>query len=194
MGKVIETVREVNNFVRNTALVGLTAVLGAGGYLAYDKVTSEERKLLAAQSELVKAKTQVDELTRDVAAKQQQIDKLDTSIKLLKVDQRLARIDVLDQQVDSETGKTITTLNFVELSPDGNAISEPRELKVQGDTIYIDNWVVKFEDRFIEEADLIRGTSLTLFRRAFGDQQQPTEGVSLDEVGGRPVLTHAAEK
>ena len=52
--------------------------------------------------------------------------------------------------------------------------------------MYVDNWIVKFEDAYVEQADIERGTSLVLFRRIFSEKQQPSEGVSLDEVGMRP--------
>jgi hypothetical protein len=52
--------------------------------------------------------------------------------------------------------------------------------------VYIDNWLVKFEDKYVEQADLERGTSLILFHRIFGDKQQPADGFPLDETGTRP--------
>lgn len=186
MGKVIETVREVNNAVRSAALVGITGLIGTAGFLTYNKVTESERKLISAQSELAEAKTKVDSLQLTVAEKVAEIDKLETSLRLLKVDQRLAKIDVVDQNVDPSTEQPVTTIRFTELGPNDASLSEPREFKLRGDTIYIDNWVVKFDDKYVEQADLIRGTSLTLFRRVFGDKENPADGQSLDEIGDRP--------
>jgi hypothetical protein len=179
MGKMMETVQEVNRAVRNVALVGLTGVLGTAGFVTYNKFTKDERMLLESQREVAK-------LTSLVQEQEAKLAHLSTSIRLLKVDQRLATIEILNQKPDSLTGKTLTTLRFTEVNPEGVPLSDPREFNVIGSTVYIDNWVVKFEDKYVEEADIIRGTSLTLFRRVFGDDERPNEGYALDEVGSRP--------
>ena len=54
--------------------------------------------------------------------------------------------------------------------------------------MYVDAWVVKFDDKYIEQAAIDRSTSLVLFRRIFGEQQQPAEGFVLDESGMRPTI------
>jgi hypothetical protein len=46
---------------------------------------------------------------------------------------------------------------------------------------------VTFEDKFIEQSDLERGTSLALFQRIFGEHQEPAQGFQLDTVGTRPT-------
>ena len=38
----------------------------------------------------------------------------------------------------------------------------------------------------MQDADLERGTSLVLFRRIFGEMQQPIDGFPLDEIGSAP--------
>ncbi len=186
MGKMIETVREVNNAVRNAALLGITGILGAAGFVTYSKVTDGERKLISAQQELAEANHQVQDLKQSLEQKVAEIDRLETSLKLLKVDQRLARVDIIDVVKSEDSDVPTTTIQFTELGPDDTPIAEPRQFKLKGDTIYIDNWVVKFDDKYIEAADLIRGTSITLFRRVFGDKEQPAEGQLLEDVGNRP--------
>jgi len=46
--------------------------------------------------------------------------------------------------------------------------------------------VVKFDDKYIEQADIHRSTSLVLFRRIFGNQQKPDDGFALDAEGSNP--------
>jgi hypothetical protein len=65
-------------------------------------------------------------------------------------------------------------------------MSEPKQFELPGDVIYIDNWIVKFDDSYIEKGDIQRGTSLCLFRRIFSEEQTPNDGFPLDEVGMRP--------
>jgi uncharacterized protein YneR len=200
MGKVVETVQTINSAVRTFIAVVILGGAGIGGYAFYSKYSERDRELretskalTSAKLELDSAKTelaskieQVKNLEIDVAEKQERINRLETALHLLKVDQRLARLEVVRQEKNEESGHITTTVRFVELSPNGDAISEPREFQLHGDVVYVDNWIVKFDDKFIEEADLERGTSLCLFRRIFGENQSPIDGFSLDEVGMRP--------
>ena len=66
-------------------------------------------------------------------------------------------------------------------------MTEPRTLTVKGDLVYVDYWVVKFSDESVEAGDPLRGTSICLFRRIFGEHQNPVDGYVLDAVGSRPV-------
>ena len=48
--------------------------------------------------------------------------------------------------------------------------------------------VIKFDDRFVEEGDYLRGTSVVLFRSLFGRDQKPSEGVAIDDQGAQPRI------
>jgi hypothetical protein len=129
---------------------------------------------------------EISTLNKNLAAQREQIEKLETSLHLLKTDQRLARMNVVGIERDKEGAALTSKLEFVELSPTGEPLSQPRRFELPGDVIYIDNWVVKFDDSYIEKGDIERGTSLCLFRRIFSEQQTPNQGISLDEIGMRP--------
>lgn len=66
-------------------------------------------------------------------------------------------------------------MEFFELSPAGELISEGKEIELNGD-VYIDNWVIKFDDKYVEQGDVERYVSGAL-RRIFSENQQPNEGV-----------------
>ena len=106
----------------------------------------------------------------------------------MKVDQRLARITVLSQEGSAAKGDLVTRFSFVDVDQAGKPLGEPRIFSVAGDLAYIDSWVVKFGDEYIEEGDPLRATSVALFRRVFGEKQLPSEGFSLDEEGGQPAV------
>jgi hypothetical protein len=53
--------------------------------------------------------------------------------------------------------------------------------------VYIEYLVAKFEDKYVEQSDLDRGTAICLFQRIFGENQEPSDGFDLDEVGSRPT-------
>jgi hypothetical protein len=95
-------------------------------------------------------------------------------------------LTVLEQDVDPQTNQLYTVGQFVEVNDNGEAISEPKQFRINGDVVYIDHWVVKFDDQFVERAEIDRATSLVLFRRIFGENQTPNDGFAIDVVGSRP--------
>lgn len=177
-------------------MAGVAGVVGTAGYFGYNEYTENERnarllqeqteELTSLKSELVSSNERIEELDKDLQLKKEEIDRLETSMTLLKTDQRLARLNVIKIDRDEE-GKALTSeLEFIELSPTGEALSDPKSIVLPGDLVYVDNWVIKFDDNYIEKGDIQRGTSLCLFRRIFSEDQFPSQGTSLDEIGMRP--------
>jgi len=85
-----------------------------------------------------------------------------------------------------------TGLLPVEVSWLGEPLGEARRCTIDGRVAYVDALVIKFDDEFVEQGDALRGTSLCLFRRLFGEYQFPSEGFPLDTEGQRP-LPYAAD-
>ncbi len=208
MGRIQESINLFHQVLRTMLLVVVLGAVGGAGYFGYrayrqrqdtledaqKKVTALEKALEERDRKLEEREREIESLERDVAAlkttvaeQKEQIEKLDLALRLLKVRRRVAQLRVLDQIPDPEKGTVVSRVEFVELDDQGRPIGEPRRFSVTGDTIYIDSWVVKFEDRYVETAALDRGTSLVLFRRIFTDKQKPEEGFSLDPVGRRPA-------
>lgn len=200
MGSVVDGVKTVNSAVRTILLAALVGVVGYTGFLVYSEYTKQDRllqskdadlseareKLVSLEGELKTKSEEIGVLQVDVKQKAQHIERLETSIHLLKTDQRLAQLSVVEMERDDQGKAVNSTLEFTELSPTGTVISEPKRFTLPGDIVYVDNWIVKFDDKYIENGDIQRGTSLCLFRRVFSEDQIPTEGYSLDEVGMRP--------
>lgn len=145
-----------------------------------DERIGEQGRQIAAQTE------QIGALEDEVEQQKVEIDRLDTAVRLLKVDYRLARISVVDQWTDPLTEGLVSKIEFVEIDERGNAIDDPRTFEIRGDVVYVDHWVVKFDDEYVEQADQLRSASLVLFRRIFGEFQEPMQGFALDETGERP--------
>ena len=186
MGSVMENVKTVNSAVRTVLLTGVVGIFGYGGYYGYSEYTKNERTLKEQAEKIRLSSEEVEKLNREVLAKNAQIEMLETARHLLKTDKRLAELRVIGIERDDK-GKAIKSrLEFVELSPQGDQLSKPKQMELLGDLIYIDNWIIKFDDRYVEKGDIERGTSLCLFRRVFSEDTLPTEGFSLDEVGMRP--------
>ncbi|MFK7737067.1 MAG: hypothetical protein AB8B50_13610 [Pirellulaceae bacterium] len=193
MGRIGEGIKTFNSTVRTVLAAIFVGLFGWVGYVGYSEYTKYERtlkdqrqQLQTLQGELETKAAEVETLGDELEKKSQQLERLETAMRLLKTDQRLAKLTVVSIQRD-ENGKALQTeLEFAELSPTGEPIDKPKRMKLPGDLIYVDNWIVKFDDEYIENGDIERGTSLCLFHRIFSDQQIPSEGFSLDEIGMRP--------
>lgn len=208
MSKLIETVSILNSAIRTLIALVLVGGIAYGGWYGYRTYHARERaaedaarELALVKSDLEKKNTVIQQKEKEIATlhvevanKQKEIERLDTAMRLLKVDHRVARLTVLDQGPDSESGQLVTLIQFQELNEDGAPIGEPKQFKIPGDLIYIDAWVVKFDDKYVEEADIDRSTSLVLFRRVFGEHQRPLEGFALDEAGKRPAAYGSGEQ
>jgi len=209
---VLKIFRAINTILGAIVSLAILAALAAGSWYAYDVFLQArweaERALRQREAEIAKlsddleAKTrqidqlsrqllqsqeQIDQLEKDLEAKQREIERLSMANRLLKVDHRLAQIDVLSQEGSAEDGTLKTTFKFVEVNDQGQPIDEPRVFTIAGDVVYIDSWVVKFTDEFVEMGDPLRGTSLCLLRRVFGEAQQPLEGFVIDDENRQPA-------
>jgi hypothetical protein len=201
MPGIMENLSTLNSFVRTILAVVVLGGLGGGGWYAYSKYHSKEQEaqenarkladatmeLEAKQAELITASKTIKEKEEKIVALNKDIEKLQTRLALLKVDHRLARLTVVDQEKRGEKGDLWTKVEFVELNDEGKPYDKTQSFEIKGDLIYIDSWVVKFEDKYIEEKDLDRSTSLCIFNRIYGEQQQPIEGFPLDLRGTRPT-------
>src|SRR4030095_12759341 len=152
-----------------------------------------EQALAETKNRLNRAEAEVASKVAELKQKDLEIERLNASIKklelalrYLKIDHRVARFTAVDQTRDEASGEVSSLIEFVEVNDEGRPIDTPRQFLIRGDTVYIDGWVVKFEDKYVEQADIERGTSLLLFKRIFGSGQIPDKGYPLDEEGSAP--------
>ncbi len=176
------TVSSLAAVVRGLVSLAILGLLGAGGWIAYgiyDERAQIDRELKEKTAELAAMIAQVDLLTKENL-------RLDLALRLLKIDHRVAEIQVLEKR-DGDPHPT-TRFQFVELSKDGTPMGEKKVFTVEGETIYVDAWVIKYSDALVEGSDPLRSTSVCLFRRIFGEYQEPSEGFALDAAGSRPSV------
>ena len=214
MSTTIEAVSVLNSAVRTVLGLVIVGGLGFGGWYGYnvynekdveahrvtkqlaeansaltraqDEIVEKARSLKLKNVEIEKKTVQITTLNVKVDQQEEKIARLDTSMRLLKVDNRVAVLRVLDQSINA-ANEMYSLIEFQEFDENDEPLGEAREFRIKGDIVYIDSWVVKFEDKYIEKADLQRGTSLLLFRRLFGEFQEPQQGFVLDTVGQRPA-------
>jgi hypothetical protein len=206
---VARTFQNVNVFLRTFVL--LSAVLLAGWWtlMLKSKLAAGERLLAQrteeldrARSDLVQRQEELRRLGAELEARAAEVARLETVVaeqeralralelanRLLKVAHRVARIEVLAQGAPADAPERVrTTVRFTELGPEGEPLGPGKELTVAGRTLYVESLVIQFEDRYVEQGDALRGTSLCLFRRLFGEDQSPRDGVPLDAAGQQPL-------
>lgn len=169
----------LNSLLRTFLATALAGVVGYGAWVGYRTYNAHELAMQAKDAQLA-------ELRDEVAAKARQIERLETAMQLLKIDERVAQIVVVDQALGPDGQRVQTRFRFSEVDKEGNPLGESKTMTIDGDIAYLDAWVVKYLDEHVEQADPLRATSVCLFRRIFGEFQKPTEGFVIDAQGSRP--------
>jgi hypothetical protein len=173
----------LSDFIRGMATLVIAVVVSIAGFLGYDAYNSRFRlaeQLEQSTAEIKKNKEQITQLQNEVVEKNQQIDKLDMSLRLMKVDHRVAEIVVLDQWKSDVANRLKTKLLFRDVDDQGNNLDPmPKVVTIDGDIVYVDALVMKFTDELVESGDPTHSTSVYLFRRLFGEHQNAADGFAL---------------
>ncbi len=156
-------------FVWSVALVAVAAV---SVYLAYELVIVPRRAL----------QDQIREQKETIVKLEQEKQRLEAYLKILKHIDRRARVEVLRQAKDQQ-GNLQTTIRFTEIDAAGKPVSVSRELTLPGQEVYFDTLVIKFDDHFIEQGDPLKGQALMLFRRIFSSTMRAEDGFVIDMRG-----------
>ena len=211
MAGFMDSVSTVNSLFRTLLALIALGIVGAASWFGYSTVNKQqltENELKSAQAELrnvrndltetkedlLEREAEIEKLNETVAEQLEKIDRLDTSLRLLKVNHRIARLTVVDQRRNGENEELVSTVEFVEFDDRGEQIDEPKRFDIAGDVVYVDSWIVKFDDKYVEQQDLDRSTSLVLFRRIFGEMQEPREGFPIDRAGSAPKIYARGDK
>jgi hypothetical protein len=152
--------------------VGVAAV---GIYLAYELVVVPRRAL----------ENQIRDQKDAIVKLEQDKQRLETYVQILKHTDRRARIEVLKQETDAQ-GQLRTTIRFTETDANGKPLDASREITLPGQEVYFDTLVIKFDDHFVEQADPLKGQALMLFRRIFSSSMRAEDGFAIDRVGEAP--------
>ena len=132
-------------------------------------------------------KARISELEVKVGELEGEIAKREVQLKYLRQRTRVARVDeVVHNPEPGSVGEGITSFRFQEVDEAGNPLGPSQPFSIRGDIAYFEALIVKFDDEFVESNDLLKGSSLLLFRRIFGEYQAPVDGFPLDTVGQRP--------
>jgi|SRR5947209_4695361 len=157
--------------------VVLVAAAAVSVYLAYELVVAPRRAL----------QDQIREQKETIVKLEQEKQRLEAYLKILKHVDRRARIEVLRQAKDPQ-GNLQTTIRFTETDAAGKPVTVSQELTVPGREVYFDTMVIKFDDHFVEQGDPLKGQALMLFRRIFSSTMRAEDGFAIDAQGQAPEI------
>ncbi|MFH1782550.1 MAG: hypothetical protein ABH848_02925 [Candidatus Omnitrophota bacterium] len=106
-------------------------------------------------------------------------------ISRLESDSRIAEVLVTGVNYNEATGKTITTIKFLEYDSLGAPL-KPRYFTFSGNIIQFQSLVIRFDDRYIRMGDKLRGKSIYLFWKVFMLDGKNTEEYEITSVNSIP--------
>jgi hypothetical protein len=178
--------------VATLMIVSIIAVVGFVGYRKYEAYLNSEKTI------------------RDLEVKNGELEKANQKLafanRMLKLNYQLAKIRMPDQYKDPDTGEMVSVVEFWELNEDGRPVypdpknpEEPNPTKVQtvrirGKQAFIQGLAVKFDDKFVEEGDPLRGTAMFAFKSIFGENDKPSEGKPLYSKRTQPTAYFRGSK
>jgi len=203
MSDFVTKVKTVNSAVRTVLVMGVAGAIGYGGWFGYNNYIKPgaEAKQAIADLDALKSKFSANEeaLKKSkfaLAVSERDKERLETSLKLLKIKKRVANLTVMEKGKDPE-GNPYMEVSFTEVDERGEPVGATRIYTVKGEKLYVDGWVASFEDKYVEQADELRSASMFVFKSIYGDEERPSEGQSLDKVsanGGAPGIYKSAGK
>ncbi len=155
----------------------LVAVAAVSVYLAHELVVAPRRAL----------QDRIREQKETIGKLEQEKQRLEAYLKVLKHLDRRARVEVL-RQVRDQQGSLQTTIRFTEIDSAGKPVNVSRELSLPGQEVYFDTLVIKFDDHFVEQGDPLKGRALMLFRRIFSSTMRAEDGFVIDREGQAPEI------
>lgn len=121
---------------------------------------------------------------------QEQTRQLEAIVSRLTSEKRVAELLVTDQK---KVGDVLhTTVLFVEYGRNGDALP-PRQFELIGGTAHLDAMVIKFDHDFVKQGDPLKGHSIALFTKIYGDHQTPAQAAQIDEAGQAPEVYRGSD-
>lgn len=129
--------------------------------------------------------------SRQIEKLQDEKRELEQIVTRLSTENRVADILVSAQETDAK-GVMHTTLLFVEYDKAGAPLPA-RSFTIEGNTAHIDAMVIKFERGFVAQDDALRGHSIALFTKIYGDKQSPADAAMIDSPGKIPDIYRSTD-
>jgi len=96
----------------------------------------------------------------------------------LKAESRIAEVLVTQSSLDEYTRKYTTTIKFLEYDVKGEPM-KPKYFTFKGNLIQFQTLVVRFDDKYVEQGNRMKGKSIYLFLKAFVLDGKNTEEMTI---------------
>jgi hypothetical protein len=179
MSNFMTNLKTLNSVVRTGLLVGFLGIFGYGSWFGYERYVKPGLQAEAAIAEAARLEKELAESLKKQEELTVENDRMQTSLKLLKTDRRIANVEIMEKTIDEE-GTPIMEVRFTEVDDYGDVIGSAKDYTIKGDQFFIDCWVATFEDKYIEQADELRNASLFAFKSIYGDAERPRDAQRLD--------------
>ena len=176
---MMDNVKTANSVARTAIFLVLAGGVGYGGFVGYKNYVEPSLEAKQAIAELEALKVDFENQQVEIDKAKEENSRLQTSLQLLKIDRRMAKIKVMSVDENDE-GEPTMSVRFTEFNDYGDQLGEPRDFELRGDKMYVDCWVVKFGDKYIEENDALRSASLCVFKGIYGNLDGPEGSQNLD--------------
>ena len=128
--------------------------------------------------------------SRQIAQLQAQKKELEDIVTRLTAEHRVAEMLVTSQRTVNNVPQT--ELLFVEYDRTGQPLPA-KSFTVLGQMVHVDALVIKFDHELVKKDDPLRGRSIALFTKIFGDHQTPADAPQIDEPGKVPAVYRAPD-
>ena len=103
----------------------------------------------------------------------------------LKAESRIAEVLVTESSLDEYTRKYTTTIKFLEYDVNGKPL-KAKFFTFKGNLIQFQTLVVRFDDKYIEQGNRMKGKSIYLFLKAFVLDGKNTEEMVITPINEIP--------
>ena len=129
---MLKLVTTLDSLSRSLLRASFVVLLGAGGWLGYSYYSARNRQIEELGQQLDARQREIVALTEGMKAKDREIQRLQIANRLLKVDRRVARIEVVSQIGSAKVGDLATKITFEENGVDNRPLDLPRTFTVRG--------------------------------------------------------------
>ncbi len=118
---------------------------------------------------------------------------LEQAVSRLTGEDRVADVYVTQQVKKGEllngqpAATDVTIIEFIEMDREGHALPS-KQFIINDSIIHFDALVLKFDPQYVTMGDALRGKSLALFRRIYGESQAAVNGFPIDPSGDVPNI------
>lgn len=128
---------------------------------------------------------------RRIRKLEEEKQRLQQIVQRITSQKRIAEMMLTGRRV--EQGVPMMDMLFVEYARDENTPASIRRFTVTGDKVHVDAQVIQFERSFVYDGDPLRGVSVALFTRIYGDKTAPEKGEPIDPAGAIPAVYKGAD-